>query len=411
MLRHSMRCWAAASAGSGGSGWQMKEERVNIHEYQAAELFARYGLPVNPGRVARTPEEAAANARAIGGTVVLKAQVHSGGRGKAGGVKLAKSPEEAAEAAQKILGLDIRGHIVKQVLVAPGADIAKEYYLGAILDREARTITMMGSAEGGVEIEEVAKTNPEAIIKVPADPLLGLQDYQARELAFGMGIAPADIAGFVKIVKQLYAAFVGEDASLAEINPLIQTSEGQWAAIDSKMVLDDSALYRHPGAEEMRDLDEENPTEIAAKKVGLAFVKLDGEIGCMVNGAGLSMATMDAIKFAGGAPANFLDVGGGATAAQVVQGLELILADPNVKAILFNIFGGIARCDVIAQGIVEGLRQIDVKVPLVVRLLGTNQEEGRQILADSGFDLITASTMNEAAQKVVAAAKQHHPAA
>ncbi|HEY8598234.1 MAG TPA: ADP-forming succinate--CoA ligase subunit beta [Thermomicrobiales bacterium] len=377
---------------------------MNIHEYQAAELFAKYGLPVNPGRVARTPEEAAEHARAIGGTVVLKAQVHSGGRGKAGGVKLAKSPEEAAEKAGQILGLDIRGHIVHQVLVAPGADIAKEYYLGAILDREARGITMMGSSEGGVDIEEVAQTNPEAIIKVTADPLLGLQDYEARELAFGMGIAPADVNSFVAIVKQLYAAFVGEDASLAEINPLIRTGDGKWAAIDSKMVLDDSALYRHPGLESLRDLAEENATEIEAKKAGLAFVKLDGEIGCMVNGAGLSMATMDAIKFAGGSPANFLDVGGGATSKQVVQGLQLILADPNVTAILFNIFGGIARCDVIAQGIVDGLTQIEVKVPLVVRLLGTNQEEGRRILRDSGFDLITADTMSEAAQKVVAAA-------
>ncbi len=378
---------------------------MNIHEYQAAELFAKYGLPVNPGRVARTPEEAAAHARAIGGTVVLKAQVHSGGRGKAGGVKLANSPEEAAEKAGEIFGLDIRGHIVQQVLVAPGADIAKEYYLGAILDREARGITMMGSAEGGVDIEEVAKTNPDAIIKVTADPLLGLQDYQARELAFGMGIEPENINSFASIVKQLYNAFVGEDASLAEINPLIRTGDGKWAAIDSKMVLDDSALYRHPGLEDLRDLAEENATEIAAKQAGLAFVKLDGEIGCMVNGAGLSMATMDAIKFAGGAPANFLDVGGGATSKQVVQGLELILADPNVTAILFNIFGGIARCDVIAQGIVDGLNQIEVKVPLVVRLLGTNQEEGRQILRDSGFDLITADTMSEAAEKVVAAAK------
>jgi succinyl-CoA synthetase beta subunit len=378
---------------------------VNIHEYQAAELFAKYGLPVNLGKVARSPEEAADAARSFGGTVVIKAQVHSGGRGKAGGVKLAKSPEEAAEKAGQILGLDIRGHIVHRLLVAPGADIASEYYLGVILDREQRGITIMGSAEGGVEIEEVARVAPEKIIKVTADRVLGLQEYQARELAFGMGIEPAQVNAFATIVKQLYNAFVGEDASLAEINPLIQTSAGKWAAIDSKMVLDDSALHRHPGVEELRDLDEENATELAAKAVGLAFVKLDGDIGCMVNGAGLSMATMDAIKFAGGAPANFLDVGGGATSAQVVKGLQLILADPNVKAILFNIFGGIARCDVIAQGIVDGLNQIDVRVPLVVRLLGTNQEEGRRILRDSGKDLITAETLDDAAQKVVAAAR------
>jgi succinyl-CoA synthetase beta subunit len=378
---------------------------VNIHEYQAAELFAKYGLPVNLGKVARSPEEAADAARSFGGTVVIKAQVHSGGRGKAGGVKLAKSPEEAAEKAGQILGLDIRGHIVHRLLVAPGADIASEYYLGVILDREQRGITIMGSAEGGVEIEEVARVAPEKIIKVTADRVLGLQEYQARELAFGMGIEPAQVNAFATIVKQLYNAFVGEDASLAEINPLIQTSAGKWAAIDSKMVLDDSALHRHPGVEELRDLDEENATELAAKAAGLAFVKLDGDIGCMVNGAGLSMATMDAIKFAGGAPANFLDVGGGATSAQVVKGLQLILADPNVKAILFNIFGGIARCDVIAQGIVDGLNQIDVRVPLVVRLLGTNQEEGRRILRDSGKDLITAETLDDAAQKVVAAAR------
>jgi succinyl-CoA synthetase beta subunit len=377
---------------------------VNIHEYQAAELFAKYGLPVNPGKVATSPEEATEHARGLGGTVVLKAQVHSGGRGKAGGVKLAKSPEEAAEKTGQILGLDIQGHIVRKVLVAPAADIAKEYYLGVILDREARGITIMGSAEGGIDIETVAHENPEAIIRVTADQMLGLQDYQARQLAFGMGIPADQVNGFVAIVKGLYAAFVGEDASLAEINPLIRTGDGKWAAIDSKMVLDDSALYRHPGLEGLRDLAEENPTEIEAKKAGLAFVKLDGEIGCMVNGAGLSMATMDAIKFAGGSPANFLDVGGGATSKQVVQGLQLILADPNVTAILFNIFGGIARCDVIAQGIVDGLTQIEVKVPLVVRLLGTNQEEGRRILRESGFDLITADTMSEAAQKVVAAA-------
>ncbi|MGN6759582.1 MAG: ADP-forming succinate--CoA ligase subunit beta [Thermomicrobiales bacterium] len=377
---------------------------MNIHEYQAAEIFARYGLPVNLGRVARNPKKAADAARAFGGTVVIKAQVHSGGRGKAGGVKLAKSPDEAADKAGQILGLDIRGHIVHQVLVAPGADIASEYYLGVILDREQRGITVMGSAEGGVEIEEVARVAPEKIIKVTADRTLGLQDYQARELAFGMGIEPAQINAFATIVKQLYNAFVGEDASLAEINPLIQTGAGKWAAIDSKMVLDDSALHRHHGVEELRDLDEENATELEAKAAGLAFVKLDGDIGCMVNGAGLSMATMDAIKFAGGAPANFLDVGGGATSAQVVKGLQLILADPHVKAILFNIFGGIARCDVIAQGIVDGLNQIDVRVPLVVRLLGTNQEEGRRILRDSGKDLITAETLDDAAQKVVAAA-------
>ncbi len=378
---------------------------MNIHEYQAAELFAKYGLPTNPGRVARSAAEAAEHARSFGGTVVLKAQVHSGGRGKAGGIKLAKSPEEAERLAGQILGMDIRGHTVRQVLVAPAVDIAKEYYLGAILDRENHSITMMGSAEGGVDIEEVARETPEKIIKVVADPLLGLQDYEARELAFGMGIDPAQVNDFVALAKALFRAFVGEDANLTEINPLIRTGDGKWLAIDSKMVLDDNALGRHPGVENLRDPEEENPTELAARAAGLAFVKLDGDIGCMVNGAGLSMATMDAIKFAGGAPANFLDVGGGATSDQVVTGLQLILGDPNVKAILINIFGGIARGDVIARGIVDGLRQIDVKVPLVVRLLGTNQEEGRRILQESGYDLITADTLDEAAQKVVAASR------
>ncbi len=378
---------------------------MNIHEYQAAELFAKYGLPTNPGQVARNAAEAAEIARSFGGTVVLKAQVHSGGRGKAGGIKLAKSPEEAEQLAGRILGMDIRGHTVRQLLVAPAVDIAKEYYLGAILDRENRAITLMGSAEGGVDIEEVARETPEKIVKVVADPLLGLQDYEARELAFGMAIEPAQVNDFVAIVKALFRAFVGEDGNLAEINPLIRTGDGRWLAIDSKMVLDDNALGRHPGIENLRDPEEENATELEALAAGLAFVKLDGDIGCMVNGAGLSMATMDAIKNAGGAPANFLDVGGGATAAQVTTGLRLILTDPNVKAILFNIFGGIARGDVIAQGIVDGLGQIDVTVPLVVRLLGTNQEEGRRILRESGYNLITAETLDEAAEKVVAASR------
>ena len=378
---------------------------MNIHEYQAAELFAKYGLPVNPGKVATSPEEAAEHQRAFGGTVVLKAQVHSGGRGKAGGVKLAKTPEEAAERTGQILGLDIRGHIVRKVLVAPGADIAKEYYLGVILDREARGVTIMGSAEGGVDIEEVAHTNPEAIIRVTADQMLGLQDFQARQLAFGMGIPADQVGGFVAIVKGLYNAFVGEAASLAEINPLIRTGDGKWQAIDSKMVLDDSAIGRHPGTEALRDLSEENETELQAKAAGMAFVKLDGEIGCMVNGAGLSMATMDAIKAAGGAPANFLDVGGSATSAQVVTGLKLILADPEVKAILFNIFGGIARCDVMANGVISAVKQVGLKVPLVVRLEGTNAELGKQIINESGLNVIAANDLADGAEKIVKAVR------
>lgn len=378
---------------------------MNIHEYQAAELFSKYGVPVNPGKVATTPDEAAEHARFFGGAVAIKAQVHSGGRGKAGGIKLATSPEEAGRIAEQILGMDIRGHTVHKVLVVPAVKIAKEYYLGVILDRERRGVTLMASAEGGIEIEEVARTHPEKIVKVTADPLLGLQEYQLREVAFGLGLETAQMRDFAAIAKALVRAFHAEDGSLAEVNPLIQTADGAWLALDSKMVLDDSALSRHPGIEQLRDPDEEDATEMKARAAGLAFVKLEGDIGCVVNGAGLSMATMDAIKLHGGAPANFLDVGGGARADQVATALSLVLADANVKAVLFNIFGGIARCDVIAEGIVQGVRQIEVGVPLVVRLKGTNQEEGRRILRESGIALITADTMDEAADKVVAAAR------
>ena len=382
------------------------EFALNIHEYQAADLFAKHGIPINPGRVARNAAEAAEHARSFGGAVAVKAQVHSGGRGKAGGIKLAKTPEEAERVAGQILGMDIRGHTVHQVLVAPAVDIAREYYLGAILDRERRGITLMGSAEGGVDIEEVAREAPEKIVKVTADPLLGLQDYQARQLAFGLGIDPAQVPNVVAIIKALYRTFVAEDASLAEINPLIQTGDGRWLALDAKMSLDDSALSRHEGVENLRDPREEDPTELEARALGLSFVKLDGEIGCLVNGAGLSMATMDAINLHGGAPANFLDVGGSATADQVAAALGLVLADSNVKAVLFNIFGGIARGDVIARGIVEGVKRVGVAVPLVVRLKGTNQEEGSRILRESGIDLIAADTMDEAAEAVVAAARR-----
>lgn len=378
---------------------------MNIHEYQAAELFANYGLPVNPGKLARTPDDVVEHARAFGGPVAIKAQVHSGGRGKAGGIKLARTPEEAGQVARRIFGLDIRGHTVRLALVVPAVDIAKEYYLGVILDRERRGITLMASAEGGVEIEEVARTNPEKIVKVTADPLLGLQDYQVRQLAFGLGLDAGQLKDFSALVRALYRAFVGEDGSLAEINPLIQTRDGRWLALDSKMVLDDSALHRHPGLEALRDPTEEDATELAARAAGLAFVKLDGDIGCVVNGAGLSMATMDAIKLHGGAPANFLDVGGGAKADQVATALRLVLSDPHVRAVLFNIFGGIARCDVIAEGIVQGVRQVEVNVPLVVRLRGTNEAAGRRILEESGIELITARSMDEAAEQVVAASR------
>ncbi|MEX1157512.1 MAG: ADP-forming succinate--CoA ligase subunit beta, partial [Thermomicrobiales bacterium] len=355
---------------------------MNIHEYQAAELLAGYGIPVNPGQMvtdAAAAGQAAARMAGPGGKVALKAQVHTGGRGKAGGIKLASSPDEARTLASQILGMDIRGHTVKRLLVVPAVDIAREYYLGIILDRAARGVTLMASAEGGVDIEEVARETPEKIVKITADPLLGLLDYQARQVAFGLGIEPALMAGFISIAKSLYTAFVASDASLAEINPLILTKDERWLALDSKVSLDDSALPRHPEFEALRDMAEENATELRAKANGISFVKLDGDIGCVVNGAGLAMATMDACKLYGGDPANFLDVGGGASAEQVTLALELILEDPAVKAIFFNIFGGITRCDVVARGILAALEQIQVDVPMVIRLVGTNQEEGRQI--------------------------------
>ncbi|MCC6703355.1 MAG: ADP-forming succinate--CoA ligase subunit beta [Thermomicrobiales bacterium] len=376
---------------------------MNIHEYQAAEILHRHGVPVNPGKVASTPEEAAAIAAEFGTIVAVKAQVHSGGRGKAGGIKLAKSPEEAAAAAKAILGMDIRGHIVNKVLIAKGASIAAEYYLGVILDRDNRQILVMASAEGGVDIEEVARVSPEKIVKINADPYLGFHPYQARQLAFALGIAADKVNGFAAIAQNLYKAYVAEDATLTEINPLILTGDGAWMALDSKVSFDDNALFRHPGHEELRDLAEENETELDARRSGISFVKLDGTIGCIVNGAGLAMATMDAVKLHGGEPANFLDVGGGASASQVAKAFGLVTADPNVEAILINIFGGITRGDVVAQGIREALTQVNVKAPIVVRLSGTNAEEGRTILAEAGLTAVT--SMDEAAAAVVRAAR------
>jgi len=376
---------------------------VNIHEYQAADILGRYGIPLNAGQVATTPDEAAEAARALGGTVAVKAQVHSGGRGKAGGIKLAKSPDEARDVAGRILGMDIRGHVVNRVLVVPGVSIAAEYYVGITLDRANRQIIVMASAEGGVEIEEVAHTNPDAILRVPVDPVRGLLNYQAINLAFALGIEPNAIADFVEIVKKLARAYIAEDASLVEINPLIRTEDGRWLAIDSKMVLDDNALFRHPQDESLRDMAEENATELEAKASGISFVKLDGNVGCVVNGAGLAMATMDALQVEGGEPANFLDVGGGANAAQVAKALGLILADPKVRAIFFNIFGGITRGDEVAKGLIAGLEQVPTQIPIIVRLAGVNAEEGRRILASA--NLQSAETMEEAARLAVAAAK------
>jgi succinyl-CoA synthetase beta subunit len=379
---------------------------MNIHEYQAAELLETYGIPINAGKVVTTADEAALAAQQLGGgsgKVAIKSQVHTGGRGKAGGIKLASSSDEARELAGNILGMDINGHTVHKVLVVPAVDIAREYYLGIILDRAVRGITIMASAEGGVDIEEVARETPEKIIRVTADPLLGLQDYQARMVGFGLGIEPELMRGFLGIVRSLYNAFVGADASLAEINPLILTGDDRWLALDSKITLDDNALYRHPDFEDLRDANEEDATETRARANGISFVKLDGNIGCVVNGAGLAMATMDAVKQEGGEPANFLDVGGGASADQVAMALELVLADPSVNAILFNIFGGITRCDLVAKGILEARTRVEVNVPMVIRLVGTNQEEGRQILSEAG--ITTVDTMTEAARGVVAVSR------
>ena len=367
--------------------------------------MARQGIPTNGGIVATSAVEAGnaySDVASPQGLVAVKAQVHTGGRGKAGGIKLARSAEETAAAADEILGMDINGHVVTKVLVAPGVDIAREYYLGVILDRSARGLTIMASAEGGVDIEEVARVSPEKIFRITADPLLGLLDYQIREVAFGLNIESTLMSGFAKVLSALYATFVEHGASLAEINPLVLTSEDQWLALDSKMTIDDNVLPFRPDLEELRDLESEDPTEMRAREQGISFVKLDGDIGCVVNGAGLAMATMDAIKLFGGEPANFLDVGGGATADQVALALELVLADENVKAILFNIFGGITRADLVAEGIIEARSRVDVDAPMIIRLVGTNQEEGRRILADAGID--TVESMADAAQAAVAAA-------
>jgi succinyl-CoA synthetase beta subunit len=377
---------------------------MKIHEYQAKEILARHGIPVNSGELATTPDEAEAIARKIGKMVVVKAQVLVGGRGKAGGVKLAKTPAEAREKAQQILGMDIKGITVQKVLIADAADIAQEYYLGAILDRGSKQIVVMASAAGGVEIEEVARETPELIHRVGVDPLIGFQDFQARDLAYAMEIPAPLIRDFVKICRGLVDALIAGDASLAEINPLIRTPDGKLLAIDAKMDLDDFGLARHPDLEALRDPNEDIPVEKAAREAGLSYVKLDGDIGCMVNGSGLAMGTMDAIKLHGGEPANFLDVSGGANEQQVTTAMRLILSDPKVNAVLINIFGGITRGDIVARGILAGLKAVQTDLPMVIRLVGTNSEEGRQILADNG--LVALESMDEAAAKVVALAHE-----
>jgi succinyl-CoA synthetase beta subunit len=377
---------------------------MKIHEYQAREILVQQGIPVPDAEVATTPAEARAIAGRIGGRVVIKAQVLVGGRGKAGGVKLAADPAEAQVVASQILGMDLKGITVRKVLVAQAVRFQKELYLGMTIDRATQRVVMMGSSEGGVEIEEVARTAPEKIVKVYLYPTMGLADYQARQMAFGMGIDPTLIRDFVRIVRGMYNAMMAVDASLVEINPLVIV-DGRLLAIDSKILLDDNALFCHPGLEALRDLDEEDPYERAAREAGLNFVKLDGNIGCVVNGAGLAMGTMDVVKLYGGEPANFLDIGGGARSESVAAALKIILSDPKVKAVLFNIFGGITRCDEVAKGIIAAQAQLDRKVPMVVRLLGTNEEEAHRILATES-NLISATTMEEAAEKVVAQLKQ-----
>lgn len=371
---------------------------MNIHEYQAKELLAPYGLPIPPYAVASTPEEARAIAQKMGGTVVVKAQVLAGGRGKAGGVKLAKSPDEAESVARQILGMEIKGYRVNKVLVTEAVDIKQEFYLGAIIDRATKRVVLMASAEGGIDIEEVAARTPEKIHRVEADPFLGLLDYQARELAFAIGIPQPLLRDFGNVARQVYRILVEWDASLVEINPLVITNDGRLWALDAKMSLDDNAAYRHD-YEPLRDLDAEDPLERRAREMGISYIKLDGTIGCVVNGAGLAMATMDVVKLKGGSPANFLDIGGGAKAETVAAALRIILADPNVKAVLFNIFGGITRCDEVARGIIAALEEVKANVPIVVRLVGTNEAEGREILQQA--KLITATTMDEAAERVV----------
>lgn len=376
---------------------------MKLHEYQSKQIFSKYGIPIPKGRVASTANEARLIAKELGGRVVIKSQVLVGGRGKAGGIRLAKNPDEAEEITTEILAMEIKGLPVRKVLVDEAANIESEIYFGITNDRAARKPVMMSSSAGGVEIEEVARETPEKIIKIHIDPLIGMHDYQARNIAIGIDLSRDYWKTFGQIANGLWKAYKENDATLAEINPLVITSEHQLLALDGKMVIDDNSLFRHPDLSEMRDLDTEAESEIKARKYGLSFIKLDGNIGCMVNGAGLAMTTMDIIKLFGGKPANFLDIGGGASADKVAAALRIILADPNVKTILFNIFGGITRCDEVARGIVSALSDVKTNVPMVIRLVGTNAEEGRQILASA--NMVTAETLTEAAQKAVAITK------
>jgi succinyl-CoA synthetase beta subunit len=376
---------------------------VDLYEYQGKELFRRYGIPVSEGRLATTPDEARAAAQELGGPVVVKAQVLTGGRGKAGGVKLADDPDDAAQKAHDILGLDIRDHVVRKVWIERASEIAKEYYLSVTFDRGEKKVLFMLTTEGGVEIEQVAEESPEKLARLHVDPLEGFQPYQARRLIYGAGIAdPNEQKQILDIVGKLYDCFVSMDSMLCEINPLIVTPEGEVRALDSKFTVDDNALFKHPDIAEMRDLDAYPPEERAAREKGVTYVKLDGEVGILGNGAGLVMSTLDVIALAGGRPANFCDLGGGGDAQGVVDALEVITADPQVRSILFNIFGGITRGDVVARGILQALEQMSIEQPIVVRLDGTNAEEGREILAEAApANLHTEATMLDAARRAV----------
>ena len=376
---------------------------MDLYEYQGKELFRRFGIPVSDGRLATTPEEARAAAEELGGQVVVKAQVLAGGRGKAGGIKLADGPDEAAAHAEAILGMDIRGHVVRRVWIEQASDIATEYYLSVTFDRGEKKPLFMFTKEGGIDIEEVASERPDALVRLHIDPLEGFQPYQARRLIYGAGIDdPGQQKQILGIIQRLYDAFVGADAMLCEINPLIVTPDGEVKALDSKFTVDDNALYKHPEIAQMRDLEAYPPEERAAREKGVTYVKLDGEVGILGNGAGLVMSTLDVIALAGGKPANFCDLGGGGDAEGVVDALEIISADPQVKSILFNIFGGITRCDEVARGILQALDRIDIDEPIVVRLDGTNAEEGRRLLAEAAPEnLYVEPTMLDAAKRAV----------
>jgi succinyl-CoA synthetase beta subunit len=386
---------------------------MKIHEFQAKSILAKYGVPVPRGEVVQSAADAAQVATRLGGGVsVVKAQIHAGGRGKGGGVKVVKSPAEARTAAEQILGMNLvtyqtgpRGQRVAQVLVEQGLKIQRELYLGIVLDRSSEKPVLMVSQEGGVEIEKVAEETPDRIFREYINPAVGLAAYQTRKLAFALGLEGAQIAQASKFMMAVWDAFRASDASLLEINPLIVTEDGSLLALDAKMTFDDNALYRHAEIKEMRDLAEEDPLEIEASKYSLNYIKLDGTIGCMVNGAGLAMATMDIIKLAGGEPANFLDVGGGANAEQIKNAFRILMSDTAVKAVLINIFGGILRCDVLAEGVIAAVRDLGVRVPIVIRMEGTNVEKGKQMLRDSGLNFTTADTMSEAAERVVALGK------